>query len=139
MKKGFTLIELLIVLTVLGVLATMAYPSYNRYVVNARRAEAQSALLNLGGLMERYFSINSTYATATIAASNNVTDVLGVNTTDNSWYVLSITAQGATNYTVTATPQSAQATDDTECANFTINQLGVKGISGTGTATDCWS
>ena len=46
-KLGFTLLELLIVAVVVAVLAAIALPSYQDYVIKARRSEAKEALIRL--------------------------------------------------------------------------------------------
>ncbi|MFC5078712.1 Fimbrial protein precursor [Vibrio thalassae] len=46
-QKGFTLIELMIVVAVIGVLAAVALPQYQKYV---GKSEAASALATLSGL-----------------------------------------------------------------------------------------
>ncbi len=144
MKNGFTLLELLIVLTIVGIFAAIAYPSYYQYTVRARRVEGKSALLDLATKLERYYSKNSTYATATITAGNASTDVLSSSTSKDGWYTLSIINQGASVYTIQAIPRLQQASDDTQCQTLTYNYLGQKGITSgpsgtpTGTVDQCW-
>jgi type IV pilus assembly protein PilE len=61
---GFTLIELVIAVAIVGILAAIAYPSYQGYVIRARRADAQGALVSLAAAMEIYFADNNTYVGA---------------------------------------------------------------------------
>ncbi|GAB4392493.1 MAG: type 4a pilus minor pilin PilE [Gammaproteobacteria bacterium] len=136
-QLGITLIELMVVIAIIGILITLAYPSYQAHVTRTHRAEGQTALMDLAARMERYFSENNTYATATIAAGAS-TDVLNSATTTDGWYTLSITSQTATTYAIQATPNGSQATNDTTCGALTINQLGQRGISGSGTVAECW-
>ncbi len=56
---GFTLIELMIVVAIVGILAAIAYPSYQNSVQNSRRADAQSALTAFSNAMERYYTNNN--------------------------------------------------------------------------------
>ena len=59
--RGFTLIELVIVMTIVGILAAIAFPSYQNSVRNSRRATAATDLLELAQWMERRYSLNNTY------------------------------------------------------------------------------
>lgn len=63
-NKGFTLIEMLITLAIIGILASVIYPSYNRYVVGSYRAQAQADLLSLATAMERHKATTFSYADA---------------------------------------------------------------------------
>lgn len=141
--KGFTLVELLIVMVVVGILASLAYPSYRDYMTNARRADGQSALLNLASRMERYYSEENTYQTATIGTGNN-TDVLSTAASPEGWYTISINNANGNSYEIRATPLNGQATADTRCQTLTLNNRGQKGVTAgpagapTGTADDCW-
>lgn|SRR5690554_2470717 len=59
---GFTLIELLIVVTILGILAAVAYPSYQDHVRRANRAAAQQFLLELANRQEQHLLNSGAYA-----------------------------------------------------------------------------
>jgi type IV pilus assembly protein PilE len=131
--KGFTLIELMIAVAVVGILASIAYPSYTDHVRRTRRADAQGALMGLANAMERYFTQNSTYCDAAGAGTPpgcpepdpDPEDTCGVATVDNGfspifstqspidggtpYYCLTIQAATATTYTLRATPINAQA------------------------------
>ena len=69
-SQGFTLIELMTVLAILAVLAAIAYPEYARYMVRARRVEAQAAMLELMQKEERYFTRHNAYLAFSAAASD---------------------------------------------------------------------
>ncbi|WP_131781409.1 type IV pilin protein [Legionella gresilensis] len=143
LNRGFTLIELMIVVVIAAILAAIAYPSYRDYVTRSRRADGQAALLDLASRMERYYTQQNTYQTATIG-TGNATDVRGTNLSPDQWYTLSITAQTPSSYTLQAVPNNQQATNDSRCQTLTLNSLGVKGITAgpggapTGPASRCW-
>lgn len=63
MKKqaGFTLIEIMVVVAIVGILASIALPSYQDYVTRSRIPEATGALSARRVQMEQYFQDNRTY------------------------------------------------------------------------------
>jgi type IV pilus assembly protein PilA len=60
-KKGFTLIELLVVVAIVGILAAIAIPQFQRYRERAFNARAQSDLRNLMTAQEAHFVDNEAY------------------------------------------------------------------------------
>ena len=139
--QGVTLIELVIVIVIVGILASIAIPTYSEYVLRTHRVEGKSALLKLAAAQEQYYLQNNSYATAaklTTAPPGG----LGIPaTTENGWYTIAIAdGANAAGYSATATAAGSQ-TRDSKCTSFTINQLGQKTAtkSGGGDATDdCW-
>ncbi|SFG89143.1 type IV pilin protein [Neptunomonas qingdaonensis] len=132
-QKGFTLIELMIVVAIVGILAAIAYPSYQQYVLRSWRTTASGCVLSLAQSMERQFTANMTYSAAV--------PVSGC-TTENGMaarYTIGLSASGATAtaYTIQAQPQGAQAAD-TQCGTISINQIGTRAETGTGSVQDCW-
>jgi len=130
---GFTLIELLIAMAIMAIIAAVAIPSYTQYVRRAQRVDATAALLRIQNEQEKYYLNNNSYASST-------TD-LGITTTENGYYTLSITAATpVTNYTATATATGRQLADD-DCRTFTVTGQGVRAAadsSGTANTAECW-
>lgn len=133
-KNGFTLIELLITLVIVGILLSIAYPSYSHYLTKARRVDAQVALLDLASRMEQYYSENNhSYKDATLTK-------LKINkTTVNGFYSLSISKATATTFLLMAQPLGIQAIHDTQCGALTIDQLGERKGADTSSGATCWS
>lgn len=132
--SGFSLIELMIAITVVGILAGIALPSYHSYVMKTRRTDGQAALMTALVKQEQYFLDNKTYA-------GSMTD-LGYKAdpapTDEGFYKIQVLAAGATvtTFTLEAVPQGAQATDP--CGTLTLTHLGVKGRTGSEDLKQCW-
>ena len=131
---GFTLIELMIVVGIIAIIISLGYPSYREHVIKTHRAEGMGELLDLADRLERFYSDRGTYAGATLGAA--ATDLREA-ATERGKYTLAITAQDAVSFTLTATPQGAQATD-TKCGTLGLDSLGVKTTTGSLPADKCW-
>jgi type IV pilus assembly protein PilE len=125
-NKGFTLIELMVTVSIIGILAAIAYPSYTSHIRKSRRVDAQAALLGFANAMERRFTETNTYCNLGGAGgSNTCGDTDTTNDTGppsiysaqspidggTAFYTLTITTAANTTYVLRATPVNAQAGD----------------------------
>jgi len=124
---GFTLIELMIVVAIVGILAAIAYPSYTSHILKTRRTAAQACLSELGQFMERYYTTNMSYSSATLPSTQCRSDL-------TNFYTLSFTTgqPTATTYAIQAVPAGAQSNDT--CGTLSLTQTGAKSP----TTAGCW-
>ena len=129
--KGFTLIELMIVVAVVAILSSIAYPSYTEYVRRGHRAEARAGILQAAQWLERAATATGTYPLTAAFPAN-------LKAIPNNRYDISVVSDGAT-FTLTATPKAGQTGD--KCGNYTLTNTGLRGANGTTTGdivTQCW-
>jgi type IV pilus assembly protein PilE len=150
MKKtsvGFSLVELMIVIAIIGIIAGIAYPSYNNHLLKGRRAEAQVALLDLLQQQERYMTQRNTYIAFSTASSGVTTPTVPFKSfsgdnLSSSKYLLSAESCPATGggslainecVRVVATPRQA----DPQAGALRITSTGTKDCTGTQPEV-CW-
>jgi type IV pilus assembly protein PilE len=127
---GFTLLEVLISVAIVGILASIAYPSYTDFVTRSNRAEAQRELMRLANLQEQVYIDTRSYA----ADMTGLGFANAIYATETGNYEITVSAQTATTFTLTATAISNQATNDSACSTITIDDTGKQD----GESSHCW-
>lgn len=142
-QAGVTLIELMVVVAIVAAIFAFAFPSYDRYIVRAKRAVGQNVLMQVADRQQQFFMDNKRFAADLtnlgFGANPFIVDDDGASTVAgdiDAVYSVALSNVTATTWTATATPVGAQLSRDTSCGNLTINQAGAKGKSGA--ADNCW-
>lgn len=132
--QGFTLIELMIVVAVIGILATIAYPNYTDYVKRGNATEATSTLADLKNRMDQYFQDNHTYADTggLVAPCSPAAGTTKFFTFACSNRVAVAPSTVVNTFTLTATPIAGKGMDN---FSFTIDQNNVKTSNFDGTVS----
>ncbi|MGI2109551.1 type IV pilin protein [Shewanella frigidimarina] len=127
LQSGFTLIEVMITVVIVGILASIAYPSYTQFVAKGARGDGLAGVMRVANLQEQFYLDHRSFTT-------NMT-MLGLTTdpwvVENTFYKVDTTLSGG-DYTVTATAVGVQASRDSACATISLTSTGSK------TPTECW-
>ena len=99
--RGLTLIELMVVVAIVGILASIAYPSYVQHVIDTRRKLAQGCLGEHALFMERHYTLNLTYVGATLPTG----ECEGNLNRGTVYYQFSLPDSDAASFTLEAEPR----------------------------------
>lgn len=146
---GFTLIELMIVVAIIGIFTSIAYPSYQDSIRKSKRAEARAGLMDAAQYMERFYSQNDRYDQANNASATPtvlptaLTMVPKGASPGKQDYTIQFQANTlkARSFTLEAVPRAGSLMASDKCATLRVNNVGqrtVNGASGGMDAASCW-
>lgn len=152
--RGFTLTELLIVIAMIGVLATIAMPSYTLQIARSNRSVAQKELMQLVSAQEVRFlrargygnTLDQVLRTATANSLDYYVNARGRPTTlaaGDAIFIITLERAGTpARYTgFSAVAVGRQLTRDKTCVRYDIQSSGQRTAvdsSGSDTASKCW-
>lgn len=125
--SGFSLIELMVVVASIGILVSIALPSYNDHVRKTRRVAGASCALAVAQQAERYYTANLKYTGFAAVADTSICEPKA-----REFYNVTPGNLGPKTYTISAAPRGAQNGDS--CGTLQVTQSGAK----TPTTAGCW-
>lgn len=135
-QSGFTLIEVMIAVVIIGILASIAYPSYTQYVTRTYRDSAKACLSEYAHAMERRYAESLSYK----LKDDPQTPVLSCATASNlnTRYDFTIDVK-QDSFIATATPKDVQAAKEKQCGTMSIDQKGQRtAMVGEIKSDQCW-
>ncbi|MFT5120052.1 MAG: type IV pilus assembly protein PilE [Psychrobacter glaciei] len=131
-QRGFTLIEMMIVIAIIGILAAIAYPSYQQYVIKTKRTDMMTEMQNIASEIESRKLAQGSYSA--ISASIKTEFATAYPRQGTALYDVTITDPLVTKWTITAIPRTgSQIAND---GNLSLNYQGIK-CRGNGTDKKC--
>jgi prepilin-type N-terminal cleavage/methylation domain-containing protein len=132
-QKGFTLVEIMIVVAIIGILASIAIPSYQDYTLKAHLVDASNGLSSMRSRLEQFYQDNRKYTT-----TGTFTSPCSQTIPKSGDFSITCSTITDTTYVVKAT-----GSDTTAAFVYTIDQTGVQATTSTksgwgGASTSCW-
>ena len=134
LQHGFTLTELLIVVAIIGILYSVALPSYTEHMERSRRADIQQVMLQYGASLERIYSRNGGYPNAFNAAVNTEFYTFSYTPSDRVPGAAAADDFRSRKYTLKATPKAGSAQANDRCGTLTLTHDG----SQLPNSNSCW-
>ncbi|MES2878896.1 MAG: type IV pilin protein [Pseudomonadota bacterium] len=144
--RGFTLIELMIVVAIVALLASVAYPAYTSAILKGKRAEGRAALTELMQQQERYMTQRNTYLEFTnttgitnpSSASTTFKTFSGDSLAKASYYLKSSKCDSTIAITECVMVEAVPVKNDPEAGTLQILSTGVRTCNGGSNSSVCW-
>tara|TARA_B100000749_G_scaffold220794_1_gene175831 strand:+ start:138 stop:521 length:384 start_codon:yes stop_codon:yes gene_type:complete len=108
-SAGFTIIEVMIVVAIVGILAAIAYPSYQEHIRNTREAEAKGLIMEYASELEAFRAKNFEYPADDGAARGFAPDGLY----GSDFYTPVYSRDSPHAFTITAAPKGIMTGEQT--------------------------
>jgi len=144
-QRGHTIVELMVVLMVMITLTLVAYPSYQKMIMQARRAQGRASLHATLLQQERYYTSHNIYFAFNASTADSPFKWWSGDASDDSYY--EIQAEHCTDRSLhecvllSAIPgtENVRIHSDPVCGNLMLDSTGRKTYSeGTEPNSSCW-
>jgi type IV pilus assembly protein PilE len=127
--KGFTLIEIMVAIAIIGILASIAIPSYRDYVTRGKLVEASTNLSDLRIKIEQSFQDNRSYINYVNGSCNLLPAATTSAIVGAKYFTYTCVTTGTPNpdtYILTATSKANQGLGAAGDYTYTINETNAK-------------
>jgi type IV pilus assembly protein PilE len=145
-QLGFSLTELMFAVAIVGILASIALPSYRSHFIRSSRAEAKAILLETAQFLERNYTLNSCYHRTDAACATTTANVTlpyaQSPRTGTAKYNITVSYSTTSPctlgncFTLSAAPTGTMAND--ACGTLTLTNAGIRGQASGQTVDYCW-
>ncbi|MFV0676359.1 type IV pilin protein [Variovorax sp. tm] len=108
-SSGFTLIEVMVTVAIVAILAAIALPSYQQYVIRSKRSAAQAQMMDIANRQQQFLIANRGYADKAALTASGYS--LPPEVSANYSYDVTLSTSGVPGYTLTFTPTGSQSGD----------------------------
>lgn len=130
-NSGFSLMEMMVVVVIAAILAAITFPIYSQHITKKKRLQAELTLQRVSSALEEHYVVKYTYKHFALR------DFGIADTLKKSQYHIVIHANNK-HFSVAAVPFGSQAKHDIACGTISMNDMGEKNISGSGSSDQCW-